>query len=286
MKFLKLLLDELRIFHWIKNLLIFTPLFFAGHLLNYQSFSLTFLLFLAFSFLSSAVYVINDIFDREKDRLHPVKKNRPIAAGKISVKAGLMVLLILLSLVGYLSFYFNLKVNIIIGIYLILNLAYSYHLKHLPVLDIFLVAIMFFLRIKVGGELLAIDLSNWLILVVFFLALFFVIGKRRSEYKVLMANNECVTRSVLVNYNEVFLDHILTISVVGVLLSYSLYAIEATTPYLLYSSFFVFFGLFRYLYLIYIFQEGQSPERLIFSDRWLCATMIFWLIYISFVFYY
>lgn len=281
---------QIRVYQWIKNLLVFAPLlvsyrFFGFGLFTLENFWLMTLLFVAFSLFSSSVYVVNDLVDKEHDRKHPVKKDRPIAAGKISTWQAFLILVVLLSVAGLLMTYFNWKTNVILGGYFVLNLVYSWKLKNLPIIEMLLVAFMYFLRVKAGGALLNVHVSEWLMVVVFFLALFIIVGKRNSEYRI-NGDAGVSTRKVLAAYNSTFLDHLLTILVSGVLLSYSLYAIEAGIPYLMYSIFFVFFGVFRYLYLVYRFNKGEVPEKLIFQDGWLLVSMVGWLSYIILVFYY
>ena len=262
MNFLFLFLKEIRLHHWIKNFLVFAPLFFAGHVMSVSELKLTFLLFLAFCFLASGIYIFNDILDKDRDAQHPHKKNRPIASGKMSVRTALLIMFIFLVCVAYISIYFNLKTNILLGLYFLLNLSYSLILKHIALLDIFLVAGLYILRIKAGGELIDVHVSEWLILVTLFLALFLVIGKRRAE---LISVSSEKTRLVLREYTREFLDYCLTVVVAGTLLTYSLYAISANIPYLVYSTFFVFFGMFRYMYVIYILDGGRLRKK--FSIR-------------------
>ncbi|OGJ46958.1 hypothetical protein A2272_00510 [Candidatus Peregrinibacteria bacterium RIFOXYA12_FULL_33_12] len=275
---------ELRLHHWVKNLLVFAVLFFSKLFFDFEKLYLVILLFLSFSFLASSVYIINDIVDVKKDKLHPVKKKRPIASDKISINMVLFVCIILILLAVYLGTFLNLKTNLILILYFVLNLFYSFSLKKIPVVDISIISFMYFLRIKAGGEILNLELSHWLILVTVFLSLFMIIGKRRAEYRSLKnVNNE--TRVVLNKYNDIFLDHVLIIAVSGVVLTYSLYTVEINKPYLIYSSFFVFFGIFRYLYVIDTFHEGEAPEKLIFKDRWILINGLIWAIYLFFVFY-
>ncbi|MBI2410431.1 MAG: decaprenyl-phosphate phosphoribosyltransferase [Candidatus Kerfeldbacteria bacterium] len=278
------IVKEMRANHWIKNLLIFAPLFFAVEFFSVQNVYHTALLFFAFSFLASSIYIINDIADYEKDRHHPKKKFRPIAAGQISIRQGQWIAFLLLLIVIALATQLNARVDIILFLYFCMNISYSFFLKHIPVIEIFFVAFMYLLRVKAGGELLNIYISPWLILVTFFLALFLIIGKRRAEFKA-VAGSEHQTRVVLNKYTDSFLDHILTVVITGVILSYSLYTVEVDKPYMIYSSFFVFFGMFRYLYIIHQFEQGEAPEKMLFHDRWLLCTVLTWMVWMTGVFY-
>jgi decaprenyl-phosphate phosphoribosyltransferase len=279
------ILKQIRIHHWIKNFLVFAPLFFAGQLTNIENLTTTLQLFFAFSFLASSVYIINDIADREKDRQHPVKKNRPIASGAISITQAWVILAVLVIGATILSRSFPLTTNLILLAYAISNILYATYLKHIPLIEIFLVASMYLMRITAGGELMDIYISPWLIIVTFLLALFLIVGKRRAELKATY-QTEKTTRKVLAEYNENFLDHVLTVVITGVILSYTLYTVDANRPYLIYTSFFVFFGMFRYLYVVHKFNKGEAPERMIFHDSWLFASVIGWLLFMLGIFYF
>lgn len=275
-------LKQIRINHWVKNLLVFAPIFFSGHFLRKGELILTAELFAAFCLLASSIYIFNDILDKENDALHPTKKHRPIASGKMSIKTATVIMLIFLTAAVFIAGQFNVKTNILLSLYIVLNLGYSLILKHVPIVDIFLVAAMYLLRIKAGGELNDIYVSEWLILVTLFLALFLVIGKRRAEITLKTAEK---TREVLKGYTKEFLDYSLLVVVSGVMLTYSLYAMSTNLPYLLYSTFIVFFGMFRYMYVVYILGGGESPEKVLFKDPWILLTVLAWGFYMFFVFY-
>jgi len=276
--------ELLRPRHWVKNLLIFAPLVFGGNILDFQSLLLGGRLFLSFSLLASSIYIINDLADRDFDKLHPKKRNRPIASERFSMRESIFISIILLVTALTLSLSFPLKTLIVLGIYLVANLLYSFWLKYIVIVDIFLVASLYLLRIFAGGELWNISISHWLILCTFFLALFLISAKRRSEFCSL-GGEQATTRKVMQFYNKDFLDHILTITTTASLVTYSLYVISVDKPYLLYSLFLVSFGLFRYLYLIYRYNIGQSPELILFTDIWLIIAVIAWSFYTAFIFY-
>ncbi|MBT6068512.1 UbiA prenyltransferase family protein [Candidatus Peregrinibacteria bacterium] len=283
MQHLRLILKQIRVHQWVKNVLVFAPLFFVGQFFMLDKLSMAGELFMAFSLLASSMYILNDINDRHVDRLHPKKKNRPIAAGKIKLWEGYLIMAIFLAITGFLMTQFNLKTNILLGGYLVLNLLYSNGLKSVAIIDIFLVALMYLIRIKAGGELFDIEVSEWLVLVTFFLALFLIIGKRRAE---LTSKSGHSTREVLKSYNEQFLDYCLVVVISATVIGYSLYTVSMEISYLLYSSFFVFFGMFRYVYLIYVEGKGEAPDKLIFKDMWLLITVVLWAAYVFGVFYY
>lgn len=270
--------------HWIKNVLIFAPLIFGGNILDYQALLLGGRLFINFCLLASSIYIINDLIDKNQDKLHPQKCFRPIASGRISILESILLAIIILMVTFTLSFSFSPNVRIILGAYLVANMLYSLWLKHIVIMDIFLVASMYLLRIFAGGALWNIPISHWLILCTFFLSLFLVIAKRRSEFCAM--GSEATTRKVIQCYNKNFLDHILTITTTAALVTYSLYVISIDKPYLLYSLFLVVFGLFRYLYLIYRYNVGQSPELVLFKDAWMILSVIAWSLYTVLIFYF
>ena len=202
-KYLKLM----RIKHYIKNLLIFLPLIFSQNI-NSRNILLTILGFISFSFASSTIYIINDIKDKEKDQNHPTKKNRPIAAGTISVPNALILAILLLILTIAILIYlsaFNKFISIYIITYILINIMYSFGLKNIPLLDVFILALGFLIRVLYGGALINVEVSTWLFLTVLSISFYLGLGKRRNE---LMAqkNPENITRNVLKYYNKEFLD--------------------------------------------------------------------------------
>lgn len=269
--------------HYIKNLLIFAPLFFNGKFLNIEMFMKGLLLFFAFSLLSSAVYTINDIADAEKDKQHQQKKNRPIASGEISPKKGMFFCIILIILSSLLSLHLPQTVILILASYLIINLFYSLLLKNIVIVDIITVASMYLLRIYAGGQLWNIQLSHWIVLCTFFLALFIVTAKRRAEF--ILVGTKSNTRQVIQEYDKEFLNTILTITTTSCIVTYGLYAVSTDKPFLVYSLLFVTFSMLRYLYLVYKKDHGQYPEDSL-SDVWISIGIIGWILYISVIFYF
>jgi len=283
MKTLKEYLKLIRLKHYIKNVLIFAPLFFSGNFFNTGMLYQGIKLFFAFSFIASFIYIVNDIVDRDKDRLHPQKKNRPIASNKISIKRAVLISAICLLLAGILSVGFPPKVFIIFGIYIATNFIYSFWLKNVVIVDIFLVASMYLMRISIGGALWDITLSHWIVLCTFFFALFIVTAKRRAEFVTIGA--ETSTRKVMRDYDKGFLDTILTITTTSCIVTYGLYVLSIDKQYLIYSLFFVTFSMLRYLYLVYKKDHGQYPENSL-SDFWIGFGVAGWIVYNSIVFYF
>ena len=269
--------------HYIKNLLIFAPLFFAGEFLNGLMLWDGIKLFLAFSALSSAVYIINDIADRKKDSVHPQKKLRPIASGKISVRSAIIYCVLFLILTAILGTQLPVSLTEVFLAYLIINLFYSFWLKNIVIVDIVIVASMYLIRLYAGGELWSIELSHWIVLCTFFLALFIVTAKRRAEFVLIGKTSN--TRAVIQEYNKDFLNTILTITTTSCIVTYGLYAVSMKNPYLVYSVFFVTFSMLRYLYLVYKKDHGQYPENSL-TDPWIGLGVIGWAIYNGLIFYF
>ncbi|MBI4975655.1 UbiA family prenyltransferase, partial [Candidatus Peregrinibacteria bacterium] len=214
----------------------------------------------------------------------PIKKNRPIASGEIQKSKALILAVILLAVTATLSLSFPQKVLIALTSYLTINLLYSLWLKHVVIIDIFLIASLYLIRIFAGGKLWDIYISHWLMLCTFFLALFLISAKRRAEF-CQQDENTNSTRKVIKSYNKIFLDHMLTITTTSSLVGYSLYVVNAEQPYFLYSVIFVAFGLFRYLYVVCQYNIGQFPEKVIFTDPWIFSSIALWGTYSLIVLY-
>jgi 4-hydroxybenzoate polyprenyltransferase len=270
----------LRPYNWIKNFLVFIPLFFAREILFPGKLFDVFLSFILFCLVASCVYIINDLADVEQDRLHPKKQYRPIASGKVSPTSAKILLLVLTVVTGTVLGYFSLTVIILVSMYLILNVLYSFYLKHIAILDIVLIAGFYLLRILVGGIVAHVHISNWLILCTIFVALFLITGKRKAE----MAKE--TKRAVLDLYSDEVLNAILVISITLAIISYSLYTVLVLTHTLaVYSIFFVLFGILRYLLLIYTTDKVEYPEKAIFTDWWVIFAGIGWLVCMYIILY-
>jgi len=271
---------SLRPSHWVKNLLIFAPPFFAAKLFFDDSFLKGLCLFFAFSAVASCVYVINDLTDRDEDRMHPVKKMRPIASRKVSNTEALLLIVLTFSLAALFCLFLPLKTIAFIAVYFVTNLLYSFWLKKLVLVDIFVVSIMYLYRIFASEEVWGIKNSHWIILCTFFLALFLISAKRRAEFhSVSVKESSASSRMVLKSYSKEFLDHLMTITMTMSLVTYGLYVISMDKPYLLYSIVFVAFALFRYMYLVYSRNVGQSPEQTLVRDPWIVSSVLLWVIY-------
>jgi 4-hydroxybenzoate polyprenyltransferase len=230
------------------------------------------------------VYVINDIFDRELDRAHPEKRRRPVAAGTVSVRGALAAAAILLLLVAALSLSTSLPLAVIVGIYFVLQLFYSYRLKHIVLLDIFIVASGFMLRVAAGAEVIGVVISNWIILCTLFLSLFLAVAKRRGEHVQADHDNREVRRKVLAEYDLRLMDQMMMITSTGMAISYALYTVADRTvkvfgtENLIFTTVFVLFGIFRYLFLVFKNNVGENPVMSILKDGPMFINILCWLV--------
>lgn len=231
-KYIKLM----RVKHYIKNLLIFLPLLFSGEITS-LNILLTLLGFISFSFSSSIVYIINDIKDVEKDRRHPTKKNRPIASGAITIFQSIILAITLLIITIFILIYlstFNHFISIYIATYIFINIMYSLGLKNIPLLDVFILALGFLIRVLYGGALINVEVSNWLFLTVLSISFYLGLGKRRNE---LMAQDKIGsnTRSVLKYYNKEFLDKNMYMCLSMTIIFYSLWCQDLNSEYIMWT---------------------------------------------------
>lgn len=279
----------LRVKHYMKNFLVFLPLVFSGNAFNFDKLVPNILGFLVFCLISSVIYIINDIKDINEDRNHPIKKNRPLASNKISIKKAVWILIVLLILsiiiqtIIVQKYYINFNSFLFIIIYIILNVIYSFGLKNIPVVDILILSLGFIIRVLYGGAITSINISSWLFLTVLSMALYLGLGKRRNE---LIKNSN--SRKVLSEYNKTFLDKTMYMFLGMTLLFYSLWTIGENTfvdnnP-IIYSILIIIFIVMRYSLIV----EGDSfgdPVDVVTSDKILMFSIIFYLIYIGVVLY-
>lgn len=278
-QYLKLLRPK----HWAKNLFLFIPLFFFGEIFNVQKLLVLLCGFICFSLLASSIYIINDYRDIEADRSHPTKSKRPLAAGTVSKNAALIIFALLV-LAGFGGAYFiNQKFTFILGLYFVLNLAYSFGLKNISILDIFIVSIGFVLRIKAGGAIANIPVSEWLMLMVFLLALFMAIAKRRDDIVLKIASGKDV-RIASKGYNMDFLNTSLALVSAVIIVAYLMYTMDEVTMArfktyrLYYTSIFVIAGLMRYLQIAYVDNNTGSPTSILYKDRFIQITILLWIL--------
>lgn len=275
---------------WTKNVFVFAALVFDRQLIARDSLLVTLLAFLLFCLASSLVYIINDLADIESDRQHPEKRRRPLASGALSKNLA-VITAVLLGLVTFTSaFLINLNLGLIISFYFLLMLAYSLWLKHMPLIDVMIIAAGFVLRVAAGVAIIETErFSPWLFVATTFLALFIGLGKRRAEIE-LLESDAGNHRRVLDGYSIDLLDQMLTIVLSTTLMTYCLYTFSAAvTPgnhSMMLTIPFVIYGLFRYLYLIRIKHIGGAPEEIVLSDRPMQAAVFLWGATVLFILYF
>lgn len=271
---------------WAKNMFVFIPMFFSGNLLNAGNWVRDSIVFLCFSMVASGVYCLNDLKDVEADRLHPIKRLRPIASGQVSVRTALILMVLLM--VGGLGIAIAAfpdipAVALIIGAYLLLNIAYCLGLKHFAIIDVFIVSTGFVLRILAGGVACDIWVSPWLICMTFLLALFLAFAKRRDDV-ILMEHKGIVVRQNIVRYNSAFLNQTLGIIAAVTMMSYIMYTVSPDvearfgSQYVFISAIFVLAGILRYLQVSLVDLRSGSPTKILVRDRFIQLTILGWLL--------
>ncbi|MBI4926973.1 MAG: decaprenyl-phosphate phosphoribosyltransferase [Anaerolineae bacterium] len=287
---IKALIKTMRLRQWTKNAFILAALVFDRQisLTNTTPLIRSLGAFFLFCLLSSSVYLINDIIDVEADRKHPTKKNRPIASGKLPIPVAVAAAIVIIIIALPLSYLLSPMLGVIALAYLLLNLAYSNWLKHIPLVDVIVLAMGFVLRVGAGVVVINVErFSPWLYVVTTLFALYIGFGKRRAELT-LVANGSG-TRKVLDGYNVPLLDQLITIVSSSTILTYSLYTFSAvnlpTNHTMMLTIPFVMYGIFRYLYLIQVKQEGGAPEEMLLTDRPLQITIALWGLAVLAIFY-
>lgn len=277
---------------WTKNLAIFVGLVFAQRLFNPTLFERAALAFVAFCLASSSIYLLNDLLDLENDRQHPKKKNRPLAAGTLpEAWAKVAIGLLWLCCAGFATSLFfiplqgadifaglggaNILFTSVLTGYVVLMILYSVRLKHVVLLDVFIIASGFALRILAGAVVIPVVISPWLYVVTIMLSLLLALGKRRNEL-VLMNEQASSHRQILKEYSLPLLDQLITIATATTLMAYSLYTFQAATgdSRLMITIPLVLYGMCRYLYLVYVRKEGGSPEEILLRDRHMLGTVV------------
>lgn len=267
--------------HWVKNLFLFLPAFFAARLAEPDILLQATLGFVAFSLTASAVYALNDLVDAPQDRNHPDKRNRPIASGAMSRWEGILSMVALLLAGLSLAAYLRPEMLWLSMLYFIINVAYSLSLKHLAIIDVSLIGLGFLLRVLAGGVVTGVAVSHWLIVLTFVLALILGLAKRRGEYLVAMGENNF--RKALEGYNLPFLDMSIVVCSTVAVVAYLMYCFspEVTqrmgSDKIFYTAFFVVVGILRYLQLTMVFGKTESPTRALLRDGFLQIILLAWI---------
>jgi 4-hydroxybenzoate polyprenyltransferase len=280
-----------RLNNWTKNLIIFSPLFFAGKISNIVLLQQSLFAFISFSFLTSSVYILNDYVDLEQDRTHPSKKNRPLASGKVPfAHAGVLAIVLLILGLGLIFSSFSTDTFYVSLSYVVIMVAYCLVFRKMALVDIGIIAIGFVLRLYVGSSVTGIPNSMWIIIMTFLLALFIALAKRRDD----LTNpviNEMKARESLNGYNITLVDSLIIVLVPIIIVSYLLYCtadenITRVGDNLYLTSAFVFFGFMRYLQLVFVKNLGGDPMKLLYRDTGIQLVLILWISSFAWVLYF
>lgn len=287
---LALIIKLMRPHQYIKNLFIFLPLFFAMKITDTELLSSAFIAFIAFSLTASAIYTLNDYHDIEEDKHHPKKKNRPLASGAIS-KSKAIIIMSVLFLSGFaLMALLSLKALVILSIYVIMNIAYSFSLKHISIVDVNIIAIGFVLRLFIGSVVTDTHLSKWIIIMTFLLALFMALAKRRDDVLIFLDTGKKM-RKVIDGYNLQFLDTAMAIMASVVIVAYTIYTTSPEvvarfhSDYLYLTAFFVILGVMRYLKIAFVYKNSGSPTKIVATDRFMQLILLGWIITFTWILY-
>jgi 4-hydroxybenzoate polyprenyltransferase len=290
LRFLKLI-ELCRPKQWIKNLFVFAPILFSGRLLEIPLLIENILAFIAFCGISSSVYVLNDIIDVVSDRAHKKKRYRPIAAGDVTIPHAKILFILILIFTALVCLKLNTLFILTISIYFLNNLLYSFKIKNVVLLDVFSISLGFILRVIGGAVAINISVSSWMIITTIFISLFLGISKRRAELS--GPNQESLEkqRKVLSDYDVTFVDQLNTIAATGTIISYALYTVSEKailafhSDKLIYTTPFVIYGIFRYLYLLHQKNLGESPTQIVTKDIPIIINSLLWLIACAVIIY-
>ena len=249
-----------------------------------------FLAFIAFSLTASAIYTLNDYQDIEEDRQHPKKKDRPLASGSISKSQAIAIMAVLVVLGGTLMAFLSLKAFSLLAVYVAINIAYSFFLKHISIVDVNIIAIGFVFRLFIGSAVTYIHLSKWIVIMTFLLALFMALAKRRDDVLIFLDTGKKM-RKVIGGYNLQFLDAAMSIMASVVIVAYIIYTTSAeiaggvTNKYIYLTSFFVIFGVLRYLKIALVYKDSGSPTKIIIKDRFIQLILLGWVFTFALILY-
>lgn len=273
-----LIIKQLRPKQWTKNFLLFAALLFSFEFIEVDKILLATYGFIMFSLTASSIYILNDYNDIEADRHHPTKRFRPMASGELNPTLALSVGVALLMISLLSAFIVNKLFFFILLIYFLSNVLYSFVLKHVVIIDIMLIAFGFVLRAIGGAIVIHVPFTPWFLLCAMLLSLFLAIGKRRHELKLALAQDSS-HRKVLDDYSLPFLDQLTSIVSSATIVSYAVFTFTAGhSIHLMWTIPFVVYGIFRYLYLIHVRDEGGAPEKVLFEDKHILLTVVLYVI--------
>ena len=275
---------------YVKNLFIFLPLFFALQITNTELLFNAILGFIAFSLTASAIYILNDYHDIEDDKQHPKKKNRPLASGAVSKRQAIIIMAGLFTFGFLLMGSLSIQAAMILTVYVVMNIAYSYYLKHIAILDVTIIAVGFVLRLFVGSAVTGIQLSMWIVVMTFLLALFMALAKRRDDVLIYLETGKKM-RKVIDGYNLQFLDTAMSIMASVVIVAYTIFTTSTAvtekfnSEYLYFTALFVILGIMRYLQIAFVHLDSGSPTKIVMKDRFMQLTLLGWIISFTWILY-
>ncbi len=287
---LKLFAGLIRPVQWIKNTVVLAALVFAGEITSVASVETALAAMVVFCLLSSAVYVFNDLIDREQDQQHPLKKMRPIASGRVSPTVAVVLMLILLAVALAGAYLIGPLFLLVSAAFIVLNLTYTIWLKNIVIVDVMSIGISFVLRALAGAVAIDVPASTWMLINTLFLALFLAFGKRRHEL-LLLEDSATAHRKILGRYSPYLLDQLIAVVTPSVVVMYMLYSFSTEvstklgTDMLFLTIPFVIYGVFRYLYLIHKEECGGSPTKVLISDMPILITVVLWILTVIMVLY-
>lgn len=274
----------------IKNLFVFMPLFFSSQITDINLLFKTTVAFLAFSLVAGSVYVFNDYHDIEEDKVHPNKRKRPLASGKISKRSAKKLMLSLVICGIGLSFLVDINVLFLVFVYIVINVSYTLKLKHIPILDVFLISTGFVIRLFVGAVVINIELSKWIIIMTFLLALFLAFAKRRDDVLIYLESGK-KTRKVVDGYNIEFLNASMMVMSSVIIVSYIMYTISPeviariNNNKLYLTVVFVILGILRYMHISFVEKNSGSPTEVLLIDKYIQLILLGWVISLILFFY-
>ncbi len=269
-----LMFETLRPKQWYKNIVVLAGIVFSFNLFNYSIYGDVFFAFMVFCLLSGSVYTINDIVDRKKDKIHPLKSKRPIASGRLKLYDAKVFSIITVIISLAFSFYMNVQFGLAALSYFILNIFYSFFLKNYAIIDVLLISIFFVIRAVAGCVVINVSISPWLILCSFFLALFLALGKRRNEVQSLGSNAKN-HRPVLTQYSLKMIDKMVTVNIIVLIVSYTMYTFLSIDKNMIMTVPFIVFGLLRYIHLSHKETSPSEIEALLL-DKPSVINMFIW----------
>lgn len=285
-KIISLVLREMRVHQWTKNLLVYSALLFGGQIFNYKKFWQVFCIFVSFCLVSSGIYFLNDIFDIENDKADPIKHNRPIASGELSVSKGLFCSSLLTIIGIVISSTISLLCLIMVSTYLFINIFYTVKLKRVVIIDVMIVAYGFVVRAVTGAFAADIRMTTWFLLCVMFISLFLALGKRRYELIEFQHGKINKARDVLKYYTIDLIDQMMTIVTSAMIICYALFTMDNSTENNLAMTItipLVLYGVFYYLYVVRVKNGGGAPDEALYKEKPILFTVALYVIFVMFI---